>query len=86
MAYALQEAFKVDLDRFEKKQQIIIPLGVDKASLWCNNSVLVPKPNDEVRMWLDPARVHQVLIWPIHRGPTTNDMFSNSHIHNNLLL
>ena len=45
---------------------------VDKTSEWCNSFVLVPRDNGKVRLCLDPAYLHQVLIRLIHRGPTLN--------------
>ena len=50
------------------------PLGVDETAEWCNSFVLVPKANGKVRLCLDPARLNQALIRPIHRGPTLNDI------------
>ena len=41
---------------------------------WCNSFIVVPKPNGKVRLCLDPARLNQVLIRPVHRGPTLNDI------------
>ena len=41
---------------------------------WCNSFVLVPKANGKVQLCLDPARLNQVLIRPIHRGPTLNNI------------
>ena len=41
---------------------------------WCNSFVLVPKANGKVRLCLDPFRLNQALIRPIHRGPTLNDI------------
>ena len=43
-------------------------------SVWCNSFVLVPKVNGMVRLCLDPAQLNQVLIRPIHKGPTLNDI------------
>ena len=40
----------------------------------CNSSLLVPKANGKVWLCLDPARLNKVLIRPIHRGPTLNDI------------
>ena len=34
--------------------------------------MLVPKANGKVRLCLDPVRLNQALIRPIHRGPTLN--------------
>ena len=53
---------------------IITPLGVDESVEWCNSFVLVPKANGKVRLCLDLARLNQVLIRPIHMGPTLNDI------------
>ena len=35
---------------------------------------MAPKANGKVRLCLDPARLNQVLIRPVHRGPTFNDI------------
>ena len=51
---------------------IVTPLGVDKRVEWCNSFVLVPKANGKLRLCLDPVRLNQVLIRPIHRGPMLN--------------
>ena len=68
MAYALQKPFKAT------KKDIVVPLGVDKTSEWCNSFLLVPKANGKVRLCLDPAWLNQALIRPIHRGATVNDI------------
>ena len=36
--------------------------------------MLVPKANERVRFCLDPAWLNQVLIRPVHRGPTLKDI------------
>ena len=46
----------------------------DETSEWCNSFVLVPKANGKVRLYLDLVNINQVLIRPIHRGPTLNDI------------
>ena len=43
---------------------------MDKTSNWYSSFLLVPQPNGKVRLCLDPARLR-----PVHRGPTTNDIF-----------
>ena len=53
---------------------IITPLGVDETSEWCNGFVLVPKANGKVRLCLDLVQLNQVLIRPVHRGPTLNNI------------
>ena len=53
---------------------ISTPLGVDKTAEWCNSFVLVPKAKGKVRLCLDPVRLNQALIRPIHRGPTLNNI------------
>ena len=74
VAYLLQKLFKEELDQLQK-MEIITSLGVDKTVEWCNSFVLVPKVNGKIRLCLDPVRLNQVLIRPIHRGPTLNDNY-----------
>ena len=69
----LQKPFKDRLDWLQK-MDIITPLGIDKTAEWCNSFMLVPKANDKVRLCLDPVRLNQALIRPVHRGPTLNDI------------
>ena len=73
VAYALQKPFKEELDWLQR-MDIITPLGIDKTMEWCKSFVLVPNANGEVRLCLDPVRVNQALIRPIHRGPMLNDI------------
>ena len=73
VAYALQNPFKDELDWLQKLD-IITPLGVEKTAEWCSSFVLVPKANGKVRLYLDPVRLNQVLIRPVHRGPTLNNI------------
>ena len=60
-----------ELERLQR-QEVIVPLAIDKKSDWCKRFVLVPKANEKVRLCLDPARLNKALIRPIHRGPTLN--------------
>ena len=61
---------------------IITPLGVDKTVEWCNSFVLVPKANGKVKLCLDLARLNQVFIRPIHRGPMLNNILPNlNNVH-----
>ena len=53
--------------------KIIVPL-VNETSVWCNSFVLVTKLNCKVQMCLDPVRLIKVLIKPVHRGQTFNDI------------
>ena len=55
---------------------IITPLVVVEMVEWCNSFMLVPKANGKVRLCLDLERLNQVLIRPIHGGPTLNDILS----------
>ena len=64
IAYALQKLFKEELERL--KQQMVE---------WWNSFVLVRMPNGKVRLCPNPARLNQVLIGPVHIGPTLNDIF-----------
>ena len=75
VVYALQKPFKEELEHLQK-MDIITPIGVDELVEWCNSFVLVPNANGKVRLCLDPARLNQALIRPIHRGPTLNDILT----------
>ena len=43
---------------------------------WFNSFVIGLKPYGTVCLCLDPMRLNQALVRPIHRGPTINDMLS----------
>ena len=73
VAYALQKPLQEELEQLQQLD-IIAPLGIDKILEWCNSFVVVPKANGKVQLCLDPARLNQALIRPIHRGPTLNDI------------
>ena len=73
VAYVLQKPFKEELECLQK-MDIITLLGVDEMAEWCNSFVLVPKANGKVRLCLNPTRLNQTLIRPIHRGPTLNNI------------
>ena len=73
VAYALEKPFKEELECLQK-MDIITTLGIDESEEWCYSFVLVPKAYGKVRLGLDLARLNQVLIRPIHRGPTLNDI------------
>ena len=64
---------KEELERLQK-QQIIVPLGVDETSEWSNSIVLVLKANDKVWLCLEPAKLNKALFWPVHKGPTLNNI------------
>ena len=76
VAYALMKIFKEELERLQQ-QDIITPLQIDEMAEWCNSLVLVPKHNGKVRTCLEPARLNQLLIRLVHRGPTLIDIFPN---------
>ena len=73
MAYRLQKPFEEELKHLQK-QDIIAPLGVDETAEWYNSFVLVPNENGRVRLCLYPSWLNQVLIRPVHWGPTLNDI------------
>ena len=73
VAYVLQKLFKEELEQLQI-MDIITLLGVDETVEWCNSFVLVPKANGKVRLCLDPVRLIQALIRPIHRCPMLNDI------------
>ena len=62
---------KENLDR-QKRQQIIVPIGMDKTSKWSKSIVLVPKANDKARLCLDQARLNEVLFTPAYGGLMLN--------------
>ena len=71
VAYVLQNHSRMSYQL--QKLDIITPLGIDDTVEWCNSFVLVPKANGKVRLCLDcldPAKLSQALIRPVHRGPT----------------
>ena len=70
MAYALKELFRKELAHAQQ-QQIIVLLGLDNTSDWCNGFVLVPMPNGTVCLYLD----NQALIMSMHKGPIVNNIF-----------
>ena len=74
VVYVLQKQFKEELEKLQR-QDIITPLGMDETAEWCNSFILVAKPNAKVRLCLDLARLNRMLIRPVHRGPTLNDIF-----------
>ena len=74
VAYVLQEPFKMELEGLQQQQIIIVLIGIDKLTEWCNNSVLMSIPNGTVWLCLNPARLNQVLIRPVHRWPTINNI------------
>ena len=71
VAHFLQECLKEELQRLQR-QQIIVQLGMDETSEWCNSFVLVPKANGKVRLCLDPASLNKALIRPVHKGLILN--------------
>ena len=73
VAYAIQQFLKEEFDRLQE-QQINVPLDVDETLEWCNRLVLVPKANSKLQLCLDLPRLNKVLIRPVHRGPTLNDI------------
>ena len=73
VAHSFHKPLKKKLEWLQK-QDIIIQLGADETAEWNKNFVLVPKPNGKFRLCLDPARLNQALIQPVHRCPTLNDI------------
>ena len=63
VAHSLQEPLKKELDRLVQ-EDIIVPLGTDKPSEWCNSFVCIPKPNGKIRLCLDPTQLIKLLPTP----------------------
>ena len=47
---------------------------MDETLELCNRFVLVPKVNGKALLCLDPGGLNKVLIRPVHRGLTLNDI------------
>ena len=74
---ALQKDFKHTLDKMVQ-DQILKPLSLDERSEWCNSFVAIPKPRkNEVRICIDPAKLNEAIIRPVHRGQTVSDILAN---------
>ena len=71
--YTLQQPFKKELERLQE-QQVLASIGLYETAEWCNSFIIVPKPNGTVQLYFDPGRLKQALVWPVHRGPTWNDV------------
>ena len=56
----------------EDAKPYMVPLGIDGTAVSCNSSNIVLKPNGTVQLCLDPARLRQALIWPIHMRLASN--------------
>ena len=74
IAYAPQKPYKEEL-QYLQQQDIITPLSINETDELCNSFILVPNPNGKVMFCLDPARLNQALIKPVHRGSTLSDVF-----------
>ena len=70
VVYALQEPFKIAGKA--TRTQIFTPLKVDETVEWCNNFVIVPKPNVTICLCTDSVWLNQALIRQVHSGPTIN--------------
>ena len=85
VAYALQEPIREELDRLQKRKEMVL-LDVDEISEWCKSFLLVLKANCKVKLCLNQARLNKVLIRPIHRGLTLNDILPSLAGINYLML
>ena len=73
VAYALQEPFTKELERLHE-EQILAPLVVDETVEWYKSFIIVSKPKCTVCLCLDPMRLYQALIRPMHKKPTITDI------------
>ena len=74
-AYTLEEPFNKELERIQE-HQLLAPLGEFEGAEWCNNVIMVPKPNGTVYLCLDTMWLNQAIIRPVHKGPTINNILS----------
>ena len=78
VAYSLQAPFKAELDRLVT-QGILAPLAPGEKSEWCNSFVLVRKPNGTLRICLDPTKLNQQIIRPVHPIKKLDDVLPKLH-------
>ena len=71
VAYKLQKPFRKELEWLQQ-QDIKTPLDMNETAEWCNSFALVPNSKGKVRLCLNPVRLNQALIRPMHRGHTLN--------------
>ena len=57
-----------------QEQEILGPLEVNETTKWCNGFIIIPKANGTLHLCLNPVKLNQGLIRPIHRGSTLNYM------------
>ena len=69
----LREKVKVELERMEKLKVIT---KVDKPTKWVNSMVVVPKPNGEVRICIDPRDLNKAINREHYKMPTLEEVTS----------
>ena len=57
--FGLKEKVKIELDRIEKLQIIS---KVEKPAEWVNSFVVVEKPNENIRICLDPKNPNEAIL------------------------
>ena len=73
VAYSLQEPLKKELDRLGQ-EGIIVPLGIDEPSKWCNSFVCIHEPNGRIRLCLDLTQLNKSIVCPHHDAKLTEDL------------
>ena len=56
------------------KQGILVKQNESKASEWVNSYICVKKPNGLIRVCINPRPLHKVIIRPVHRSKTLDDI------------
>jgi hypothetical protein len=69
----LREKVKVELERMEKLKVIT---KVDEPTKWVNSMVVVPKPNGEVRICIDPRDLNKAINREHYKMPTLEEVTS----------
>ena len=67
VAYAVQKPLHDELDRLIKNK-IFASLKADEMSEESNSFICMNKPNGEVRLCIDPSKLNDQIIWPVHNS------------------
>ena len=67
VAHSLQEFLKKEFNRLDK-EGIIVLLGIDEPSRWCNSFVCICKANEKIRLCLDPTQFNKFIVCLHHNA------------------
>ncbi|XP_064463440.1 uncharacterized protein K02A2.6-like [Ornithodoros turicata] len=73
---ALEEKLKLELERMERDGVIA---RVTEPTDWCSPLIIVPKPNGDIRVCLDPRKLNEAIKRPHYQIPTQERQFARLH-------